>query len=153
MPCLKRGMAIVGQVVVEGKLRCSRPQGKTYRVVSRLARHGRRGNDHANLPRTCGQDRTNLGFCRQIHFESARTRLREGRAGFVSDVVQVGYVKQVSGGSGAENFDTAGHALHAARGVEYLDGESVAGGSLLIIANALVDYAYPAWFFRLLRIE
>ncbi len=62
-------------------------------------------------------------------------------------------MKQVSGGSGAEDFDTAGHALHAARGVEYLDGESVAGGSLLIIADALVDYAHQVWFVRILHIE
>src|SRR5882762_3331900 len=153
MPCLKRGMATVRQVVVEGKLGCSRPQGEIHRVVSGLAGHGDRGNHDTHLLWTCGEDRINLGTCRQIYFECALTRLCQRRAGLVLDLDHVGNVKQVSNGSGAENFDSAGYALHMGRCVEHLDSESLTCGSLLIIADALMKHAHQVWFVRILNIE
>ena len=44
-------------------------------------------------------------------------------------------------GSGVEDFDCAFHTPHSARRVEDLDGESVAGGGLLIIGGERNVYA------------
>src|SRR6266700_2312412 len=153
MPCMKRGMATVGQVIVKGKLGCSRPQGETHRIVSWLAGDLRHGYRHAHLSRTCGEDRINSGVRREIHFKCTLTCLCLWRAGFVCNLNQVGNVKQLPVGSGSKDFDRAGYAPHSARCVEDLDGKSVPSGSLLIIADALVKHAHQVWFARILHIE
>src|SRR5260370_23591219 len=134
---MKRDMATVGQVIVKGKLGCSRPQGETHRIVSWLAGDLRRGYRHAHLSRTCGEDGINPGICREIHFKCTLTCLCQGRAGFVFDLNQVGDVKQLPAGSGSKDLDCARYAPHAARCVEDLDGKSLNRGSLCIIAEAL----------------
>src|SRR6266704_5265038 len=150
---MKRDMATVGEVIVKGKLGCSRPQGETHRIVSWLAGNLRRGYRHAHLSRTCGEDGINPSVRRELHFERALTCLCQGRAGFVFDLNQVGDVEQLPVGSGSKDFDRAGYAPHAARCVEDLDGKSVTCGSLLIIADALVKNAHQVWFARILHIE
>src|SRR5258708_38666723 len=59
----------------------------------------------------------------------------------------------MSVGSGAKDFDRAGYAAHLGRRVEHFDSQSLASGTLLIIADALVKHAHKVLFVRVLNIE
>src|SRR5580698_880212 len=73
-PCLKQGVAVVGNVVVESKLRLPRTQGKVDGIMPWLAGDELRENLRADFLRACRQNGIKLGVRRQINFKRAATR-------------------------------------------------------------------------------
>src|SRR5215469_6780383 len=131
MSCLKGSVAIIRNVVVEGKLRSSRPQREIQSIMPRFTRHGSRRDDEARLPRARRQNRIKLGICRQKHFKRALTSLRQRRVGFVLDFDEVRDMKQTSVGHNTEDFDVAANAAHSPSCIKHLNGEGLTDGSLL----------------------
>ena len=76
---LKRGMAAIRQVVVEGELGGSRLQRKIHSVVARLTWHGCRGNDDGKLSGSRSQDGIQLGIWRQRGLKGVLVGLSQGR--------------------------------------------------------------------------
>jgi len=153
MSCLKGSVAIVGYIVVEGKLCSSRTQWEIQSIVPRLTAHRSRRDHKAGLPRTRRQNRIKPAICRQEHFKRARTGLRPGRGGFVLDFDEVRDMKQASVGNKTEDFDAAANTTHSPSCVKHLDGEGLTHGSLLIVTDSLVNDTHQIRFVRVSHTE